>query len=73
MVAIIVNKYCHHLSYLSSDWPVSSTTDQSVDSFQIYDRFAINNTFKMKTTSIFLVHGPGSLILMRKYEVTEFL
>ena len=34
MVAIIVNKYCHHISYLSSDWPTSSTIDQSDDSFQ---------------------------------------
>ena len=34
MVAIIVNKYCHHVSYLSSDWPTSSTIDQSDDSFQ---------------------------------------
>ena len=32
--AIIVNKYCHHISYLSSDWPTSSTIDQSDDSFQ---------------------------------------
>ena len=72
MVAIIVNKYCHHISYLCSDWPTSSTIDQSDDSF-LYDRFAVNNTFKMKTTSIFPVHGPASLILMSKYEVTEFL
>ena len=33
-VAIIVNKHCHHISYLSSDWPTSSTIDQSDDSFQ---------------------------------------
>ena len=34
-IAIIVNKYCPHISYLSSDWPTSSTIDQSDDSFQI--------------------------------------
>ena len=34
MVAISVNKYCHHISYLSSDWQTSSTIDQSDDSFQ---------------------------------------
>ena len=33
-VAIIANKYCHHISYLSSDRPTSSTIDQSDDSFQ---------------------------------------
>ena len=33
-VAIIVNRYCHHISYLSSDWPTSSTIEQSDDSFQ---------------------------------------
>ena len=33
-VAIIVNKYCHHIAYLSSDWQTSSTVDQSDDSFQ---------------------------------------
>ena len=30
----IVNKYCHHISYLSSDWPTSSTFVQSDGSFQ---------------------------------------
>ena len=33
-VAIIVNIYCHHISYLFSDWATSSTIDQSDDSFQ---------------------------------------
>ena len=33
VVAIIVNKYCHHISYLSSDWLTSSTIDQSDDNF----------------------------------------
>ena len=34
MVAIIVSKNCHQISYLSSDWSTSSTIDQSDDSFQ---------------------------------------
>ena len=34
VVAIIENKYCHHISFLSSDWPTSSSIDQSDDSFQ---------------------------------------
>ena len=72
VVAIIVNKYCHHISYLSYDWLTSSTVDQSYDCF-LYDRFVVNNTFKMKTTSIFPVSGPASLMLMSKYDVTEFL
>ena len=75
MVAIIVNKYCHHISYLPSDWPTSSTIDQSDDSFQngVWNICGQENIFKMKTTSIFPVHRPASLILMSKYKVTEFL
>ena len=73
VVAIILNKY-YHISYLSSDWPMSSTIDQSDDSFQngVWNIRNQENTFKIKTTSIFPVHGPASLILMSKYEVTEF-
>ena len=69
-VAIIVNKYCHHISYLSSDWPMSSTIDQSHDSFQ---NVAVLFSNFCNSSSVYVVQTKQSKQLQNKRRHTYFL
>ena len=62
-VAIIVNKYCHHISYLSSDWPMSSTIDQSDNSFQ---NVAVLFSGFCNSSSAYIVQAKQSKQLLTK-------
>ena len=60
---LVVNKYCHHISYLSFDWPTSSTIDQSDDSFQ---NVAVLFSGFCNSSSAYVVQAKQSTQLLTK-------